>query len=145
MDRLGTLIDEKADINTAQAMGLALLVISILTVLASSAVLGNSSENLVSSKSPVNLKLSVLDAKTLKLEHLGGDPIDFSGSAKANLYLNGSEYELSVLPKTGLLEVGGSKRLLLPEGVNLKTGDSITISIVGKDNLRIYGKELQVS
>ena len=73
---------------------------------------------------------------------MGGDPIKLGENANVYLQHDGIEYEITPEPPV-TLEVANNMKLSLPEGVELKDGDSAIITIKNdRRNKIIYRKEL---
>ncbi|MDD4496774.1 MAG: type IV pilin N-terminal domain-containing protein [Methanosarcinaceae archaeon] len=85
---------------------IALMIVVILAAIIGATVFGGSSPT--KSGPMANLEISEIDTHTLKLEHLGGDPIDFSKNLKIHFYHKGTDYELSYPDRIELLQTGDS-------------------------------------
>lgn len=133
--------DEKA-VNRMVVIALAMLCVGLLALMGGAVLLGGSTERALKSGTFTQLDVQVLDSKNLKIEHKGGDPINLGGDTSVYLQHNGIEYEISPDPPT-VLEVANSLKLSLPEGVELKGGDSAVITIKNeRKNKIIYRKDL---
>lgn len=133
--------DEKA-VNRMVVAALAMLCVGLLAMMGGALLLGGSTEKALKSGTFTQLDVQILDSKNLRIEHKGGDPINLGGDASAYLQYNGIEYEISPDPPV-VLEVANIMKLPLPEGVELKNGDSAVITIKNdRKNKIIYRKEL---
>jgi hypothetical protein len=119
-----------------------MMCVGFLALLGVSVLLGGSMERSLSSGTFTQLDIQRLDSTTLKIEHKGGDPLNLGESTGVYLQQNGIEYEISPDPPV-VLEVATQIKLSLPEGVELKNGDSAIILIKNERNNKIiYKKEL---
>lgn len=133
--------DEKA-VNRIVFVALAMLCVGLLALMGGAVLLGGSTERALKSGTFTQLDVQVLDSKNLKIEHKGGDPINLGGNASVYLQHNGIEYDISPDPPV-ILEVANILKLTLPEGVELKGGDSAVITIKNeRKNKIIYRKDL---
>jgi hypothetical protein len=133
--------DEKA-VSRIVVIALAMMCVGILALLGVAVLLGGSMERSLGSGTFTQLDVQILDSKTLKIEHKGGDPLTFGESTGVYLQHNGIEYEISPDPPV-VLEVANQMKLSLPEGVELKNGDSALILIKNERNNKIiYKREL---
>lgn len=133
--------DEKA-VNRMVIVALAMMCVSLLALMGGAVLLGGSAERALKSGTFTQLDVQILDSKNLKIEHKGGDPINLGENASVYLQHNGIEYEISPDPPM-VLEVANNMKLSLPEGVELKDGDSAIITIKNeRRNKIIYRKEL---
>ena len=134
--------DERA-VNPGMIVAAAIIGIAILVVLATAVMFGHSTEKAVSSDRLIKIEVKALDSNTLKLEHQGGSSIDFGENTKVLLSRNGIDYELSIPSEITQLEVGKSMKLSLPEGVELKKGESALLRIRDEEKRKdIYRKEI---
>jgi len=134
--------DERA-VNPGMVVAAAIIGIAILVVLATAVMFGHSTEKAVSSDRLIKIEVKALDSNTLKLEHQGGSSIDFGENTKILLSREGVDYEISIPPEMSQLEVGHSIELTLPEGVELKKGESALFRIRDEEKRRdIYRKEI---
>jgi len=90
-------------------------------------LLGRSTERALKSGTFTQLYIQIIDSKNLGIEHKGGDPINLGENASVYLQHNGIEYEISPDPPV-VLEVANNIKLALPEGAELKDGDSAIIT-----------------
>lgn len=133
--------DEKA-VNRMVIVALAMMCVGLLALMGGAVLLGGSTERALKSGTFTQLDVQILDSKNLKIEHKGGDPISLGGDISAYLQHNGIEYEISPDPPV-VLEVANSLKLTLPEGVELKEGDSAIITIKNeRKNKIVYRKEI---
>lgn len=133
--------DEKA-VNRIVVIALAMMCMGLLALMGGAVLLGGSTERALKSGTFTQLDVQILDSNTLKIEHKGGDPLTFGESTSIYLQHNGIDYEISPDPPV-VLEVANSMKLSLPEGVELKDGDSAIILIKNeRKNKIIYRKEL---
>jgi len=133
--------DEKAVTNIV-VIALAMMCVGILALLGVAVLMGGSMERSLNSGTFTQLDVQILDSKTLKIEHQGGDPLTFGENTGIHLQHNGIDYEISPDPPV-VLEVANQIKLSLPEGVELKNGDSALILIKNvRNNKIIYRKEL---
>lgn len=133
--------DEKA-VDRIVVVALAMMCVGLLALTGGAVLLGGSTEKALKSGTFTQLEVQILDSKDLKIEHNGGDPINLGGNASVYLQHNGIEYEISPDPPV-TLEVSKSMKLALPEGVELKDGDSAIITIKNeRKNKIIYRKEI---
>lgn len=133
--------DEKA-VNRMVIVALAMMCVGLLALMGGAVLLGGSTERALKSGTFTQLDVQILDSKNLKIEHKGGDPINLGENASLYLQHNGIEYEISPDPPV-VLEVANNMKLSLPEGVELKDGDSAIITIKNeRRNKIIYRKEL---
>lgn len=133
--------DEKA-VNRMVIVALAMMCVGLLALVGGAVLLGGSTERALKSGTFTQLDVQILDSKNLKIEHKGGDPINLGENASLYLQHNGIEYEISPDPPV-VLEVANNMKLSLPEGVELKDGDSAIITIKNeRRNKIIYRKEL---
>ena len=136
--------DEKA-VNRMVVIALAMLCVGLLAMMGGAILLGGSTERALKSGTFTQLDVQILDSKNLKIEHKGGDPISLGGDISVYLQHNGIEYEISPDPPV-VLEVANSLKLILPEGVELKDGDSAIITIKNeRKNKIIYREEISGS
>ena len=132
--------DEKAVTNIV-VIALAMMCVGILALLGVAVLLGGSMERSLNSGTFTQLDVQILDSKNLKIEHKGGAPLNFGESTDIYLQHNGIEYEISPDPPV-VLDVANQMKLPLPEGVELKNGDSATILIKNERSKKvIYRKE----
>ncbi len=122
------LSDERA-VNPGMIFAAAIIGIAILAVLATAFMFGESTEKVLSSGRLIKMEVKILDSNTLKLEHQGGNPLDFGEDTKVLLSREGVEYELSFSSEITQLEVGCSMELTLPEGAELKKGESALLRV----------------
>lgn len=135
------LYDEKA-VNRIVVIALAMMCVGLLALMGGAVLLGGSTERALKSGTFTQLDVQILDSKNLEIEHKGGDPIHLGEKASVYLQHNGIEYEISPDPPV-VLEVANNMKLALPEGVELKNGDSAIITIKNeRKNKIIYRKEL---
>ncbi len=106
-----------------------LAILFLIAASLSAAIFGNSSEDALSTGIIANIEISEIDTKTLKLEHCGGDSINFSEDIKIHFYHKDVDYELFYPYRTGLLTAGDTRKLYLYDIVDLKAGDSAVVSI----------------
>jgi hypothetical protein len=133
--------NEKA-VNRMVVVALAMMCVGLLALMGGAVLLGGSTERALKSGTFTQLDVQILDSKNLEIEHKGGDPINLVGNASIYLQHNGIEYEISPDPPV-VLEVANSMKLSLPEGVELKDGDSAVITIKNeRKNKIIYRKEI---
>ena len=133
--------DEKAVTNIV-VIALAMMCMGLLALMGGAVLLGGSTERALKSGTFTQLDVQILDSKTLKIEHKGGDPLTFGESTGIHLQYNGIDYEISPDPPV-VLEVANQMKLSLPEGVELKKGDSAIILIINERKHKIiYRKEL---
>ncbi len=133
--------DEEA-VDRIVVVALAMLCVGLLALMGGAVLLGGSTERALKSGSFTQLDVQIIDSKTLKIEHNGGDPINLGENIGVYLQHNGIEYEISPEPPV-VLEIANNMELSLPEGVELKEGDSAIITIKNeKKNKIIYRKEL---
>lgn len=133
--------DEKA-VDRIVVIALAMMCIGLLALMGGGVLLGGSTERALKSGTFTQLDVQIIDSKTLKIEHNGGDPINLGENIGVHLQHNGIEYEISPDPPV-VLEVANSMEISLPEGVELKDGDSAIITIKNeRKNKIIYRKEL---
>ncbi|KKG08667.1 hypothetical protein EO92_18760 [Methanosarcina sp. 2.H.A.1B.4] len=119
-----------------------MMCMGLLVLMGVAVLFGGSTERALKSGTFTQLDVQILDSKTLKIEHNGGDPLTFGESTSIYLQHNGIEYEISPDPPV-VLEVANNMKLSLPEGVELKNGDSAIILIKNeRKNKTIYRKEL---
>ncbi|WP_440953813.1 hypothetical protein ACSAZK_08865 [Methanosarcina sp. Mfa9] len=136
------LTDERA-VNPGVIVAAGIIGIAVLAVLATAFMFGESTEKAVSSGRLIKIEVKVLDSNTLKLEHQGGDPLDFGEDTKFLLSREEVEYELSFPSEISQLEVGDSMELTLPEGAELKKGESALLKIRDvKKRKDIFRKEI---
>lgn len=132
--------NEKA-VDRIVVVALAMLCVGLIALMGGAVLLGGSTERSLKSEAFTQLDVQVLDSKNLKIEHKGGDPLNFE-STGVYLKYNGVEYEISPDP-SAVLEVANQMTLHLPEGVELKEGDSAVITIKNeRKNKIIYTKDL---
>lgn len=123
-------------------VALAMLCVGLLALMGGAVLLGGSTERALKSGTFTQLDIQIIDPKNLEIEHKGGDPINLGENASVYLQHNGIEYEISPDPPV-VLEVANNIKLALPEGVELKNGDSAVITIKSeRKNKIIYRKEL---
>lgn len=133
--------DEKA-VNSIVIIALAMMCVGILALLGVAVLMGESMERSLNSGTFTHLDVQILDSKTLEIEHQGGDPLTFGENTGIYFQQKGIEYEITPDPPV-VLEVANEMTLSLPEGVELKNGDSALILIKNKKNNKIiYKKEL---
>jgi len=133
--------NEKA-VNRMVVVALAMMCVGLLALMGGALLLGGSTERALKSGTFTQLDVQILDSKNLKIEHKGGDPINLGENASVYLQHNGIEYEISPDPPV-VLEVANSVKLSMPEGVELKDGDSAVITIKNeRKNKIIYRKEI---
>jgi hypothetical protein len=133
--------DEKA-VNRIVVVALAMMCMGLIAMAGGAVLLGGSTERALKSGSFTQLDIQILDSKNIKIEHKGGDPINLGESNGVYLLHNGIEYEISPDPPV-VLEVAGNMKLSLPEGIELKDGDSAIITVKNeRKNRIIYRKEL---
>lgn len=119
-----------------------MMCMGLLAMMGGAVLLGGSTERALKSGTFTQLDVQILDSKTLKIEHKGGDPLTFGESTSITLQHNGIEYEISPDPSV-VLEVANQMKLPLPEGVELKEGDSAVIVVINERKHKIiYRKEL---
>lgn len=136
------LTDERA-VNPGMIVAAAIIGIAILVVLATAVMFGESTGKAVSSDRLIKIEVKVLDSNTLRLEHQGGNPIDFGEDTKVLLSRDGVDYELSFSSEITQLEVGNSMELTLPEGAKLEKGESALFRIRDEEKRKdIYRKEI---
>lgn len=141
MSGCGFLSDERA-INPGAVVAAAILAAAILGLLLVGALFGESAGRAVNSGTFIKLDVQVLDSKTLKLEHLGGNTLDFEEKNGMYLYQDGIEYKLDPAGPLSL-EVGGSMKISLPEEIEIEKGNSALFLIKDeKKKKEIYRKEL---
>ncbi|MCQ1535051.1 hypothetical protein FTO70_04985 [Methanosarcina sp. KYL-1] len=141
MPSSGFLRDERA-VNPGALVAAAILAVAILGLLLVGALLGESAGRAINSGAFIKLEVQVLDSNTLKLEHLGGDALDFEGKNGIYLYQNGVEHKLETA-EPSVLEVGGAMKISLPEGVEIEKGNSALFLIKDeKKKKEIYRKEI---
>lgn len=129
-------------VNRMVVAALAMLCVGLLALMGGAVLLGGSTERALKSGTFTQLDVQILDSKNLKIEHKGGDPISLGENASVYLQHNSIEYEISPDPPV-VLEVANSIKLSLPDGVELKEGDSAIITIKNeRKNKIIYRKEL---
>jgi hypothetical protein len=133
--------DEKA-VDRVVVIALTMMCIGLLALMGGGVLLGGSTERALKSGTFTQLDVEILDSKSLKIEHMGGDPIKLGENANVYLQHDGIEYEITPEPPV-TLEVANNMKLSLPEGVELKDGDSAIITIKNdRRNKIIYRKEL---
>lgn len=133
--------DEKA-VNNIVVIALAMMCVGLLALLGAAVLLGGSMERSLNSGTFTQLDVQILDSKTLKIEHKGGDTLNFGKSTSIYLQQNGIEYEISPDPPV-VLGIANEMKLSLPEEVELKDGDSAIILIKNvRNNKIIYRKVL---
>lgn len=129
-------------VNRMVVAALAMLCVGLLALMGGAVLLGGSTERALKSGTFTQLDVQILDSKNLKIEHKGGDPISLGGNTSVYLQHNSIEYEISPDPPV-VLEVANNIKLALPDGVELKDGDSAIITIKNeRKNKIIYRKEL---
>lgn len=132
--------NEKA-VDRIVAVALAMLCVGLLALMGGAVLLGGSTERSLKSGAFTQLDVQILDSKSLKIEHKGGDPLNFE-STGVYLQHNGTEYDISPDPSI-VLEVANQMTLSLPEEVELKDGDSAVITIKNeRKNKIIYKRDL---
>lgn len=133
--------DEKA-VNRIVVVALAMMCMGLLALMGSAVLLGGSTERALKSGTFTQLDVQIIDSKTLKIEHKGGDPLNLGEGTGVHLQYNGVDYDIS--PEAPVvLEVANQIKLSLPEGVELKEGDSAVIVIINERKHKIiYRKEL---
>lgn len=133
--------DEKA-VDRIVVIALAMMCMGLLALMGGGVLLGGSTEKALKSGTFTQLDVEILDSKSLKIEHMGGDPINLGENVNVYLQHNGIEYEISPDPPV-TLEVANNMRLSLPDEIELKDGDSALITIKNdRKNKIIYRKEL---
>ena len=133
--------DEKA-VSRIVVIALAMMCVGLLALMGVAMLLGGSMERSLSSGTFTQLDVQILDSKTLKIEHKGGDPLTFGEGTSIRIQHNSIEYEISPDPPV-VLEVANQIKLSLPEGVELKEGDSAVIVVINERKHKIiYRKEL---
>lgn len=120
--------DERA-VNPGVIVAAGIIGIAVLAVLATAFMFGESTEKAVSSGRLTKIEANVLDSNTLKLEHQGGNSLEFGEDTKVILSREEVEYELSFSSEITRLEVGDSMELTLPEGAELQKGESALLRI----------------
>ncbi len=120
--------DERA-VNPGAIVAAGIIGIAVLAVLATAFMFGESTEKAVSSGRLTKIEANVLDSNTLRLEHQGGNSLEFGEDTKVILSREEVEYELSFSSEITRLEVGDSMELTLPEGAELQKGESALLRI----------------
>ncbi|HII00725.1 TPA: hypothetical protein HA351_03430 [Methanosarcinaceae archaeon] len=120
--------DERA-VNPGVIVAAGIIGIAVLAVLATAFMFGESTEKAVSSGRLTKIEANVLDSNTLRLEHQGGNSLEFGEDTKVILSREEVEYELSFSSEITRLEVGDSMELTLPEGAELQKGESALLRI----------------
>ncbi|WP_410508160.1 hypothetical protein RSJ42_15445 [Methanosarcina hadiensis] len=139
---LNTFTHNEEAVNRMVVAALAMLCVGLLALMGGAVLLGGSTERALKSGTFTQLDVQILDSKNLNIEHKGGDPINLGEKASVYLQHNSIEYEISPDPPV-VLEVANSIKLALPDGVELKEGDSAIITIKNeRKNKIIYRKEL---
>lgn len=133
--------DEKA-VNRIVVIALVMMCMGLLALMGGAVLLGGSTERALKSGTFTQLDIQIIDSKNLKIEHKGGDPLNLGEGTGVYLQYNGVEYEISPDPPV-VLEVANQIKLPLPEGVELKEGDSAVIVVINERKHKIiYQKEL---
>ena len=134
--------DERA-VNPGVIVAAGIIGIAVLAVLATAFMFGESTEKAVSSGRLIKIEVKVLDSNTLRLEHQGGNSLEFGEDTKVLLSREEVEYELSFSSEITQLEVGDSMELTLPEGAELQKGESALLRIRDEKKRKdTYRKEI---
>lgn len=121
---------------------IALAIVVILAATIGAAVFGDGLGGSTKSGPMTNLEISEIDTHALKLEHLGGDPINFSKNLKIHFYHEGTDYELSYPDQMELLQAGDTKTLSISDIAELEPGDRATVTIVDEDSQSLIYKNI---
>lgn len=89
--------DEKA-VDRVVVIALAMMCIGLLALMGGGVLLGGSTERALKSGTFTQLDVEILDSKSLKIEHMGGDPIKLGENANVYLQHDGIEYEITLNP-----------------------------------------------